>query len=728
HGKSVIPLSFWYISTVGATMLLMYAIYRRDPVFIMGQGSGLFIYLRNLALVHKQRGAGEDVFAGMLAVLICGFLLFFNLGGRALWSSGEGRIAQIARTMRSSGDYVVPRFQDQLDPAILNETLTKPPLYHWTTTVTQRMLGETDLAARLPSAFAGLACVVVVYVLARKVFSSTAAFMAVLVLGTNMGFWWASRTARLDAMLALWISLAMALFYFGWASPARRRWYVTAAWAAVALGVITKGPGALAFPVVTLGVVLLMRKDARPLRSFVPWQGVLLFLLVAVPWHAMMINRVPAKNARYYFFGQAAGWFGTDAGGDAAEPVEPTPTAGDALEKLTDPFKYLGYLLLNFFPWSFFIPIALLAWWRGPHRRGDPGWMWLVVWLVAGLVVLSLVSTKSNRYIVPLYPAAAMLVAGVWHRFEVYRRGLTRSIVVLLVFMALVLALVLTIAHLPDQAAVRLAERIGHNRQDRVSLTFYFTEVFVGGSVGLYAVAEAMVACGVGCLVFARRQRVKASFACLVAVFVVPMVVFVAFILPRVDERRTPVPLTRHTRMVVPEEAQLVLCGRAQPYWRYYLERPVEVVALGKVRHTLERDEPAYALLWPGNLEHLHKVLPGWTAERTVVLLTDEVDEQQLVLLANRPGAEAARARCMQRVAGRLAALRRQVDEQAEGVANQVDRLQALERTGRLPGLEDDSTRAVIRALIDWSRRLDEVNYRQGGDPAMTPSDEPSTR
>lgn len=55
EGKSVVPIAFWFLSIGGGTLLLIYALYRRDPVFILGQGMGLFIYLRNLMLIAKER-------------------------------------------------------------------------------------------------------------------------------------------------------------------------------------------------------------------------------------------------------------------------------------------------------------------------------------------------------------------------------------------------------------------------------------------------------------------------------------------------------------------------------------------------------------------------------------------------------------------------------------------------------------------------------------------------
>lgn len=54
-GRSVVPLTFWYLSLFGSALLLLYAIHRRDPVFILGQSAGMFIYLRNLNLILRER-------------------------------------------------------------------------------------------------------------------------------------------------------------------------------------------------------------------------------------------------------------------------------------------------------------------------------------------------------------------------------------------------------------------------------------------------------------------------------------------------------------------------------------------------------------------------------------------------------------------------------------------------------------------------------------------------
>lgn len=53
--KSTIPLAFWYLSIVGGLILFVYALYKKDPVFVIGQGAGLIVYVRNLILINRQQ-------------------------------------------------------------------------------------------------------------------------------------------------------------------------------------------------------------------------------------------------------------------------------------------------------------------------------------------------------------------------------------------------------------------------------------------------------------------------------------------------------------------------------------------------------------------------------------------------------------------------------------------------------------------------------------------------
>ncbi len=55
EGRSVVPVAFWYLSVIGGGLLLLYAIFRKDPVFILGQAGGLVVYVRNLYLIYRER-------------------------------------------------------------------------------------------------------------------------------------------------------------------------------------------------------------------------------------------------------------------------------------------------------------------------------------------------------------------------------------------------------------------------------------------------------------------------------------------------------------------------------------------------------------------------------------------------------------------------------------------------------------------------------------------------
>ena len=60
-GRSVVPIAFWFFSVAGSAILLTYAIYKKDPVFIVGQSAGMFVYVRNLYLIRREKRATESV-------------------------------------------------------------------------------------------------------------------------------------------------------------------------------------------------------------------------------------------------------------------------------------------------------------------------------------------------------------------------------------------------------------------------------------------------------------------------------------------------------------------------------------------------------------------------------------------------------------------------------------------------------------------------------------------
>src|SRR5579871_395504 len=195
----------------------------------------------------------------LLLGLLSGFLFFYRLADRDLWSSHEGRAAQDAQSMLTAGSWGLPRLFDG------HPELQKPPLYYWLVAGLARLKGASvdAWAVRLPAALSALGGVLLVYELGRRRGRQVAGLSAALILATAVHYVTLARTGRIDMPLTLTVSVALTGFYLGY-----RRWREQegrGAWRcllpgylAVAAGVLLKGPIGLVLPVAVAGVYLLL--------------------------------------------------------------------------------------------------------------------------------------------------------------------------------------------------------------------------------------------------------------------------------------------------------------------------------------------------------------------------------------------------------------------------------------------------------------------------------------
>jgi 4-amino-4-deoxy-L-arabinose transferase-like glycosyltransferase len=331
----------------------------------------------------------------LLLVALAGLLLLAGLGAVALTDRDEGANAEAAREMLEQHSWITPTLGGA-------PRFAKPPLVYWLMAAAYAALGVGETAARLPSAVAGLLLVLLQYAFARWAFGSDVAWRAALVLLLSVEYVAIARMALTDATLALWTTLAAYAFLRGWwGAPPRGRWYALA-WIAAGLGTFAKGPVGLLVPlggvVAYLGLAGGLRqawREAWPLR------GLGLFLLVAVPWYGAMF--------------WLHGWdYAARARGE---------TLGRVLRPVTGPggttLFYLPVLLLGFFPWSAFLPEAVAAGLRQARARARQGrreavTVFAAAWLLVGLALFSVTQTRLPHYVLPLFPAAALLVAASW--------------------------------------------------------------------------------------------------------------------------------------------------------------------------------------------------------------------------------------------------------------------------------------------------------------------------
>jgi 4-amino-4-deoxy-L-arabinose transferase-like glycosyltransferase len=176
-----------------------------------------------------------------LAVLVS-VVWFATLPMRPLFNPDEGRYAEIPREMLAGGDWVIPHLNGLA-------YIEKPPLQYWATAAAFSVFGEGEFAARFYTACCALATVVVVWLLARTLWETAAAWRAAAVLSSMVLFVVLGQLLTLDMSLTFYMTMSLAGFLVAQRGSlsAQRRWMLVA-WAAAALGVLTKGLVAAAIP------------------------------------------------------------------------------------------------------------------------------------------------------------------------------------------------------------------------------------------------------------------------------------------------------------------------------------------------------------------------------------------------------------------------------------------------------------------------------------------------
>jgi 4-amino-4-deoxy-L-arabinose transferase-like glycosyltransferase len=338
-----------------------------------------------------------------LVVLLTVATFFLLLGSRALDEPDEGRYSEIAREMVASGNWVVPHlwFMPHLD---------KPPMTYWCEAISLKLFGLNEWAVRLPLALAALSGLWATFLLARSMIGARAGWISILLLQTTFLYFTMARFLTTDLYLMQFVAWALYFFWESWCevrSPAPRggrffSWHL-AGWVAVALAFMTKGPIALAIPVVSLlALAAFRRRELSAGRMFFTGIGLGLALMFALvlPWFLAVFHREP-EAANYMIIGQAFGhMFGVTINNRRGSPV-----------------YFFGILAVGLMPWS-----ILLGWlwrrehWRGLSEKSQEAWLLVNVWAIFTFTLFSLSHSKLPAYILPIFPALAILLT--WRFFS----------------------------------------------------------------------------------------------------------------------------------------------------------------------------------------------------------------------------------------------------------------------------------------------------------------------
>jgi len=306
-------------------------------------------------------------------------VFMFHLGSFGLWEPDEARYAEIAREMLQSGNVLVPH---------LNYVayVEKPPLLYWLTTLSFWIFGVSEFAARLPVAMSAVAGVIATYVFALRAFSRRHAMLAAAILATMPLYGLMAQVLTTDMTLTALMTIATFSLYLHWLEGGRWWWV---AYAAMGMAVMTKGPVGAALPILATLIWLALNGEVRgAISRFRAVPGLLIMLLIAAPWFAMMTIREPGF-ADFYFIGE-----------HLRRVFEADYSHNEAF------YFYIPVLAIGLLPWTLLVPFLT---WRELPR--NPARSFCVT--AAGVTVLafSCASAKLIPYILPAVPPIAVLMA-----------------------------------------------------------------------------------------------------------------------------------------------------------------------------------------------------------------------------------------------------------------------------------------------------------------------------
>ena len=324
----------------------------------------------------------------LLPVLLLAAVLFFvNTWGYDLWPADEPRFGEVAREMIAAGDYLAPHVNGM-------PYKEKPPLLFWSICAASIPFGDvTEFSARAPSGLAALLTIVFTYLIARRLYGARIAFWAGLMLATSQLFWFEARSVRTDMILTAAMTGALFAFQRWRDAPSLPRLIVF--YAAIAAGAFAKGPPALVFPLLLI-LTFYWRRPRE--RRNIHWViGLLGATALVLAWFIPARMSLPPEEA-------AAG---TGVGMEAFRMTIGRFLFG--VSKAQAPWYYLFELPAGLFPWALLLPWTLPWIWKRRHE--DERMRLLMKWTLPAIIFFSISIGKRSVYLLPIYPAIAILQA-----------------------------------------------------------------------------------------------------------------------------------------------------------------------------------------------------------------------------------------------------------------------------------------------------------------------------
>jgi len=351
-----------------------------------------------------------------LLLLVLALVVFVGLGNRPYAVPSEARYIEIPRQMAETGDWVTPRLNGI-------KYFEKPPLFYWVQAAQIEVFGLGEFSGRFWTALLTIAISLISYATTRAIYGRLEGIFCALILGTSVLGFACSRIVLLDVPVTLFLISSLFAFMAAVRIPSchKRDLLLLTMYVCAALATLTKGLIGILIPAMVIGSWIAITGQWKLLLNVRLIPGLLLFLLIVVPWHILAGNETP-EFYNFYLIHEHFERFLTKQHG-----------------RYHPAWFFIPVLLVGLLPWTAFLYQASRAEFRHTwkERRSDTTNLFLLLWILLPFTFFSLSDSKLIPYILPIFPPIAIIIARflatAWRQGNApfYRAGLWGFVVIL---------------------------------------------------------------------------------------------------------------------------------------------------------------------------------------------------------------------------------------------------------------------------------------------------------
>lgn len=317
------------------------------------------------------------------------FLMADN-GAMSLTHPDEVFYVQTAKEMIARHSWMTPYIFDE-------PQFEKPILFYWLLIAAIKIFGLTPFAARFFPAVFGMAAVGVVYWVSWLLFrNKRLSFLSGIILSSSFIHMALSRAVLIDMVFSVWIALSLGFFYWGYQNPQYKRAGIILSFVFSSIAVLSKGLLGFCFPAATILIFLSAKKDWSFLKCRATLIGAFLFVIIAVPWHLLMLKLYGQDFIHEYF-----------------QNVHIRRLLEAEHRKSNTWYFYPLTVIFGTMPWTFFLFPAVGLWYRRVRQRDhqETALLFLLAWLTGVFIFVQPAQSKLASYILPIFPAVVMVLA-----------------------------------------------------------------------------------------------------------------------------------------------------------------------------------------------------------------------------------------------------------------------------------------------------------------------------